>query len=128
MASGGHSSSRCTGLPPSRPLPLQSTGSRRARPATVAHGPSRSAARGILPDEGSNPCPLHWQADSQPLRHQGSPPTYFFIDFGKLLFGHKMIDSWNTRIGNGLRCIQLLYIQCSLFYRQSNFIPESISN
>ena len=28
---------------------------------------------GILPDQGSNPCPLHWQADSQPLRHQGSP-------------------------------------------------------
>ena len=26
-----------------------------------------------LPDQGSNPCPLHWQADSQPLRHQGSP-------------------------------------------------------
>ena len=31
------------------------------------------AACGILPDQGSNPCPLHWQADSQPLRHQGSP-------------------------------------------------------
>ena len=30
-------------------------------------------ACGILPDQGSNPCPLHWQADSQPLRHQGSP-------------------------------------------------------
>ena len=27
----------------------------------------------IFPDQGSNPCPLHWQADSQPLRHQGSP-------------------------------------------------------
>ena len=39
----------------------------------VAHGPSRSAACGILPDQGSNPCPLHWQADSQPLHHQGSP-------------------------------------------------------
>ena len=39
----------------------------------VAHGPSCSAACGILPDQGSNPCPLHWQADSQPLRHQGSP-------------------------------------------------------
>ena len=37
------------------------------------HGPSCSAACGILPDQGSNPCPLHWQADSQPLRHQGSP-------------------------------------------------------
>ena len=32
-----------------------------------------SAARGIFPDQGSNPCLLHWQADSQPLRHQGSP-------------------------------------------------------
>ena len=32
-----------------------------------------SAACGIFPDQVSNPCPLHWQADSQPLRHQGSP-------------------------------------------------------
>ena len=39
----------------------------------VAHGPSCSAACGIFPDQGLNPCPLHWQADSQPLRHQGSP-------------------------------------------------------
>ena len=72
-ASGGHPSSRCAGLSPSRPLSLRSTGSRRAGSAIVAHGPSRSAARGILPDQSSNPCPLHWQADSQPLRHQGSP-------------------------------------------------------
>ena len=80
-ASGGHSSSRCgdrsssrcAGLSPSRPLPLRSTSSRRAGSAAVAHGPSCSAACGILPDQGSNPCALHWQADSQPLRHQGSP-------------------------------------------------------
>ena len=51
--------------------------SRRAGSVVVAHGPSRSAACGILPDQGSNPCPQHWQADSQPLRHQGSPlPTF----------------------------------------------------
>ena len=43
----------------------------------VAHGPSCSAACGIFPDQGSNPCPLHWQADSQPLRHQGSPSITF---------------------------------------------------
>ena len=43
------------------------------RLSNMTHGPSRSAACGILPDQGSNPCPLHWQADSQPLRHQGSP-------------------------------------------------------
>ena len=41
--------------------------------------PSCSAACGIFPDQGSNPCPLHWQADSQPLRHQGSPVTYLII-------------------------------------------------
>ena len=72
VASGGHSSSRCTGFSLSRPLPLRGTGSRRAGSVIVAHGPSCSAARGIFPDQGSNPCPLHWQADSQPLRHQGS--------------------------------------------------------
>ena len=27
----------------------------------------------IFPDRGSNPCLLHWQADSLPLSHQGSP-------------------------------------------------------
>ena len=63
-ASGGHSSSRCAGLSPSRPLSLRSTGSRRAGSAVVAHGLSCSVACGILPDQGSNPCPLHWQADS----------------------------------------------------------------
>ena len=34
---------------------------------------------GIFPDQGSNPCPLHWQADSQPLRHQGSPGDPFLL-------------------------------------------------
>ena len=77
VASGGHSSSRCAGLSLSRPLLLRSTGSRRTGSAIVAHGPSRSAACGIFPDQGSNPCPLHWQADSQPLRHQGSPIFLF---------------------------------------------------
>ena len=84
MASRGHSSSRCTGPSLSRLLLLWSTGSRRAGSAIVAHGPSCSAACGILPDQGLNPCPLHWQADSQPLIHQGSPlgrfiPRYFIL-------------------------------------------------
>ena len=72
-ASGGHSSSRCAGLSLSQPLLLRNTGSRRAGSVIVAHGPSCSVACGIFPDQGSTPCPLHWQADSQPLRHQGSP-------------------------------------------------------
>ena len=79
VASGGHSSSWCADLSLSRPLPLRSTGSRCAGSVVVAHGPSCSAACGIFPDQGSNPCPLHWQADSQPLHHQGSPMYSFLI-------------------------------------------------
>ena len=78
-ASGGHSSSPCASLSLSRALLLRSTGSRRAGSVIVAHGPSCSAAYGIFPDRGSNPCPLHWQAGSQPLRHQGSPASVFMI-------------------------------------------------
>ena len=80
-ASGGHSSSQCAGLSLSRPLLLRSTGSRRTGSVIVVHGPSCSTACGIFPDQGSNLCPLHWQADSQPLRHQGSPSSCSFKYF-----------------------------------------------
>ena len=71
--SGGHSSSRCVDLSLSWPLLLWGTGSRHAGSVVVAHGLSCSTACGIFPDQGSNPCPLNWQADSQPLHHQESP-------------------------------------------------------
>ena len=32
--------------------------------SSCGHGLSCSVARGIFPDQGLNPCPLHWQADS----------------------------------------------------------------
>ena len=51
--------SRCGGL-----SLLQSTGSRCAGLVVVAHGLSCSTAHGIFPNQGSNPCPLHWQVDS----------------------------------------------------------------
>ena len=38
---------------------------------------SSSAACGLFLDQGSNPCLLHWQVDSLPLSHQGSPCTDF---------------------------------------------------
>ena len=38
----------------------------------VAHRLSCFAACGILLDQGSNLCLLHWQADSLPLSHQES--------------------------------------------------------
>ena len=85
VASGGHSSSWCAGLSLSRPLLLQSTGSRRAGSVILAHGPSCSAACGILPDQGLNPCPPHQQADPQPLYHQGSPPIPILLSLFFLL-------------------------------------------
>ena len=63
-----------------------STGSRRAASVVVAHGPSCSTACGIFPDQGSNPCPLHCQADSQPLRHQGSPIFSFDVSLYGLFY------------------------------------------
>ena len=45
------------GLSPSRPLLLRSTDCRHAGSVVVAHGLSCSAACGIFPDQGSNPCP-----------------------------------------------------------------------
>ena len=49
---------------------LSTTGS-----VVVAHGLSCSAVYGVFLDQVSNPCFLQWQADSSPLRHQGSPPS-----------------------------------------------------
>ena len=43
----------------------------------MGHGLSCSAACGIFPHQGSNPHLLHWQADSLPLSHQGSPTACF---------------------------------------------------
>ena len=92
-ASGGHSSSRCVGLLLSRPLPLRGTGSRCAGSAVVAQGTSRSVTCGILPDQDSNPRPLHWQADSQPLHHQGSP----------------ILIILNALVGDMIRVLHIIY-------------------
>ena len=36
-------------------------------------------ACGIFRDQGLNLCPLHWQVDSYPLHHQGSPSPSFLL-------------------------------------------------
>ena len=77
-ASGSYSSLLCAGFWLWCLLLLRSTGSRCAGSVVVARGLSCYAACGIFPDQGSNPCPLCWQANSQPLRHQGSPLELFF--------------------------------------------------
>ena len=81
-ASEGYSSLRCTGFSLRWLLLLRSTGSSTRASVVVAcrlsscgvqalehrlsscGGLSCSTACGILPDQGSNPCLLHWQADA----------------------------------------------------------------
>ena len=72
MGNRGYSSLQCVGFSLLWLLLWQSTGSRHTGSVVVVHGLSCSATCGIFPDQGSNPCPLHWQADSYPLCHQGS--------------------------------------------------------
>ena len=68
-----------------RPSVVVARGLQSAGSVVVAHGLSCSAACGIFPDQGSNPCPLHQQADSQPLRHQGSPVLFLLNGLGTLV-------------------------------------------
>ena len=95
-ASGGRSASQCTGLSLSQPLLLQSTGCRCTGSVIVAHVPSCSAACGIFPEQGSNPCPLHWQADSQPLHHQGSPIICFQGKILQITFSNNNTNNNNN--------------------------------
>ena len=50
------------------------------RLSSCAMGVSCSVACGIFPDQGLNSRPLHWQADSYPLRHQGSPEVFLILN------------------------------------------------
>jgi len=62
---------------------LQSTGS-----IAVVHGLSCSEASWIFLDQGLNPCPLHWQVDSLPLSHQGSPLMLFSMEEMKIFISN----------------------------------------
>ena len=64
----------------------------------VAHGLSCSTACGIFPDQGLNPYPLHWQADSYPLHHQESPRSWPFSRCfsGRVYLIFTTIQSWRS--------------------------------
>ena len=82
----------CVGLSLQRPL-LRSAGSRcvgfsgcsgwawwlLGSSGAAAHRLSCSVAHGVFPDQGSNLCPVYWQVDSSPLRHQGCPVSILFL-------------------------------------------------
>ena len=112
VASGGYSSVWCVGFSLQWLLLLRSLACRLSS-CGMWDLPrlSCSAACAIFPDQGSNLCPLHWQADSYPLRHQGSPQWFPFKEMTwkshKLLLftfhqPHQLYDhTWlQGRLGN----------------------------
>ena len=52
----------------------------------AAYRLSCPAVCGIFPDQGLNPCPPHWQVDSQPLLHYRNPSLIFHLDCSNSLF------------------------------------------
>ena len=66
----------------------------------MGHRLSCSEAGGILPDQGWNPCPLHWQVDSYPLYHQGSPLYTFVWDMLRFypVMGQESIKGWERMV------------------------------
>ena len=60
-------------------------------------GFSCTAPCGIVPDQGLNPCPLHWEVNSRPLDHQGSPEAkvlnvHLFQSTEVINGGDRMLD------------------------------------
>ena len=79
---GGYSLQQCLGFSLWWLLLSWSMGSRVCGLQELGAQASCPAACGIFPDQGSNLCPLHWQANSQPLGHKGSPKRSIFnVDF-----------------------------------------------
>ena len=69
---------------------------------------------GIFWDLGWNPCSLHWQADSHPLCHLGSPwiPFYDFGRRGEWIWdkGWGSENKWAGRAGSGRLALANVFI------------------
>ena len=75
----------------------------------MAYGLACSTTCGIFLNQGSNPCFLHWQADSLPLSPQGGPfKKYLFYLFG-------CTESWLPHMGS-------LVVACGILF------PDQVSN
>ena len=100
----------------------------------VVHRLSCSAACEIFPDQELNPCPLHWQVDSHPLYHQGSPILLFSRknSFTPLppyaclpcWFGAWLCDlHWHTEFGKR-NCVPFLSSVSALLLRSCLLVRE----
>ena len=80
----------------------------RHRFSSCAHVLSCSASCMIFPDQGSNPCLLHWQADSLPLSHLGSSSLRLAVPLTELKWiklRHSLILATTTNPEDGLKSL-----------------------
>ena len=82
----------------------------------VAYRLSYSLACGLL-DQGSNPCLLHWQADSLPLSHRGCPSAQSLY-----LPSVHMLCSALTPTTVLCGTLLLLFFLLKLLHRQRSYI------
>ena len=84
-----------------------STGCRHMGSVVAAHRLCCSTACGIFPDQGSNPCPLHWQVNCLALDHQGSPEIIKLFTLGIIAICSHILVSlpfyFNCDLGKGLQ-------------------------
>ena len=90
--SRSYSSLQCTGFSLRR-FPLWNTGSKAPASVVAARGLSSCGAWAFVAlrhveflDQGSDLCPLHWQAHSYPLYHQSVIVPFLILGWNSILF------------------------------------------
>ena len=91
----------------------------------MALGLSCSAACGIFLDLGSNLCPLHWQADSQPLRPLGSPSLLLLNQFNDSSFNFSLIF-FSDSLSAPLLVLTMWLLPLILIASQSHLLKEPL--
>ena len=91
---------------------------------SAAGGAQGAVTCGISPDQGSNPCLLHWQARSFPLGYQGAP----VVLLGSSFFPHLFLSFTEIHCMyvcmNESHSLRLLYFSVLRFPFDSFFLPK----
>ena len=77
----------------------------------LVHGLSCLRACGTFPGQGWNLCLLHWQADSLPLSHQGSPRLLLLMLFSEVQLWKKSVQCWEAN-ALGAVVIFVIFLIC----------------
>ena len=131
--SRGYCSLQCTGFSLQWLLLLQSMGSRHGGFSKLwCAGSSCPLVCGIFLDQISNPCHLHWQVDSYPMYHQGSPQYSSYLSFDHLLLEIFFLSGITKTFSKFSSCFYYLLLLEIFFFLVlqkdfPNFLPASVA-